>query len=296
MSGIYASISPSDVLYGQNFGITANGTTDDTAAFNAFMAACKAAGRKGELPRGTIRLASKPNDIDFAWDIGGKGYTTTVIIRDYNGSGHTGCLALVPGANGTRIHDLSIQSSSGKTAGSMISGVSSSSDAISGITLENLWLTTQGSDTQTSTICLDGTARTSGAIGIRDIYLTNVHCFGSNGYSARLLSCVGLVWNGGGVYAAGGTAASSGGLEIGGVGSVKTSNLSIEFTGCNGMNLTNCYDCQIISPITGAISGYSVNNANTCSYTCVYGHMSGTVAGNWLYSGVRRPSAAWAAT
>jgi hypothetical protein len=258
------------------------------------MAACKAGERKGELPRGTIRLASKPNDIDFPWDLGGKGIVTTTLLRDYNGSGTIGCLELVAGSSGARIHDMSIQSSSGKTAGSMIRGISSSGTAVSALILENLWITTQGTDTQSAGIVMDGSAKTSAPTGIRDISLKNVHIFGANGYSLQLTSVIGFSYHGGGVYSADGTATTSGGIIIAGATSNKSQYVAMGIVTCNGLNLTNCLDMNIRSAQIGSISGTSINNDGTCSFTQVQGHPAGTVVSNWVSSGIRRPSAAWA--
>ncbi len=283
------------VLYGSDYGIVADGITDDTAAFNTFMAACKAGERKGELQRGTIRFASKPNDIDFNWDLGGKGLVTTVIIRDYNGTGVVGCLNLTDGSSGTRIHDMSVQSSSGKTAGSMICVTSSTTYAISGISFENLWLTTGGTDTQTYTLYIDGTLKTTSPSGIRDVFLKNVHAFGATDFAVGIQSVIGLSWMGGGIYPAGGT---GNGVVIGGINTAnnKSTFINLNLSTCGGLNLTNCWYITINSPSIGLLAGVSVNNANTCSLTQIIGYPAGTVLGNWVDSGVRRPGAAFATT
>lgn len=291
----YAVQSIGDVLYGANYGIKGDGTTDNTAAFNAFMAACKASSKKGELPLGVIRLASKPNDIDFAWDLGGKGKLSTVLLRDYTQAGSTiGVLALIDGANGTRIHNLSVQSNTGTSGGVLISGICSSSSAIGSVTLENLYLTTTGTDTHVSVLNFDGSLRTASPIGFRGLSLKNVDCFGAVGYSVILKSVIGCSWNGGGIYPAGGTGVASGGLQITGTASVKSQYVSINLETSGGVNLTQCLDMKLDITSIGTISGLSVANDNTCSFTQVIGHNSGTVTGNWVSSGIRRTSAAFA--
>lgn len=289
-----------EVLYGADYGMVgdSNGTagngTDNTSAFNSFMAACKAGSGVGVLPKGMMRFASKPNDIDFYWSLGGKGPNGSLMLRDYNGSGTIGFLQYVAGANTSRLHDLAIYATSGTTAGSLIRCNSSSSVALSGLMFENLYLSTFGTDTYTNVIIFDGSAKTSAPIGIRDISLKNVHVFGANGYSVILYAAPGFSWMGGGVYPAGGTNAATGGINIGGTATEKSQYVTINITTCNGFNLTNSLDMQLISAQIGAISGVSVNNDSSCSFTCVYGHPAGTVASGWVSSGIRRPSAAWA--
>lgn len=274
-----------NTLYGSDYGIVADGVTDNTTAFNTFMAACKAGQYKGELPKGNIIFLSKPNDIDFGWDLGGKGLNSTVLVRKYNEVTSTnGLINLVANSSGARIHNMAIESASGQTGGCMISAISSASFAISGLVFENLWLSTFGSDTQTYTIYLDGSAKTTAPAGLRDASLKNVHVFGSTNYSAFLKSVIGLSWIGGGVYAAGGTNVLSGGVAIGGVASVKSQYVVIDIVVCNGLNLTNCYNVDITCPAIGSISGVSVNNDSTCTYTTIVGSLSGTLTTAWTNS------------
>lgn len=284
---IYASIaSPifTSTLYGSDYGIIADGVTDNTAAFNTFMAACKAGQYKGELPLGNIVFLSKPNDIDFAWDLGGKGLNGTVLIRKYNEATPTFGLINIVAASGTKIHDMAIESAASQTGGAMVSVTSTSIFANSGIVLENLWLSTFGSDTQTYSLYIDGSLKTTAPAGVRDVSLKNVHVFGSTNYSVFLKSIIGFSWVGGGVYPAGGTGILSGGIQISGVASVKSQYVSISIVTCNGLNLTNCTNLNLEIPVIGAISGISVNNDATCSLTSVTGSLSGTVVASWITS------------
>lgn len=280
------------ILYGSNYGITADGVTDDTTAFNTFMAACKAGQHKGELPSGTIRLGSKVNDVDFCWDLGGKGINNTLIKRDYSEAGTVGVLALTEGSGATRIHDMSIESASGTTGGSIISVVSTATYAISGVILENLWLSTLGSDTHANTLMFDGRSKTTAPYGLRDLCIKNVHAFGCTGFSVSMYSVIGGCWFGGGIYPAGGT---GNGLIIGGVAAnnnMKSSFITMDLSTCGDMNLTNCWYMKIAASSIGLKNGLSINNDTTCSLTQVFGQPSGTVGGNWTDSGIIRPGAA----
>lgn len=273
-----------NTLYGVDYGITVGGVVDNTAAFNAFMAACKAGNYDGELPLGTIRFASKPNNIDFGWNLGGKGLNGTILLRDYNETNDSTGILNIVGASGIKIHDMAIESASGKTGGCMISAISSSTFAISGLVFENLWLSTFGSNTQVYTLYLSGGMKTSAPTGIRDVSLKNVHAFGSTNFSVYLKSVIGLSWMGGGVYPAGGTGASSGGIAITGVTSNYSQYVTINVNTCGGLNLTKCVNLNINAPVIGSISGVSINNDNTCSRANIVGQLSGTQLNNWLNS------------
>lgn len=288
--------SSGETLYASDYGVVADGTTDDTAAFNSFMAACKAGQLKGELPKGTVLLNSKPNNIDFPWDLGGKGINGTVIKRNYSQAGSTGCLNLVDNSSASKIHDMAIESAAGTTGGSLISVVSSASFAVSGVILENLWLSTMGSDTHTNTIIFDGSAKTSAPNGVRDTSLQNVHVFGATGVSVLMTSVSGFSWFGGGIYPAGGTSTLSGGVQITGTSSNKSTYVTMDLPTTGGLNLTYTEVCKLSICSIGVISGVSINNDTSCRTTQVIGEPAGTVVGNWISSGIRRPGAAYSTT
>lgn len=286
----------SNILWGEDYGMVAGGS-DNTAAFNTFIAACKSGLKQGALGYGNFYFNSKPNDIDFTFILNGMGLDSTVLVRNYSEVGtYTGLLAFVDNSSGSRISNMAIESAAGKTGGSMISAICSSSFAISGLCFENLWLSTFGSNTQNCTLYLNGSSKTTAPTGLRDTSLKNVHVFGANGYSVVLSSVEGLGWFGGGVYPAGGTNAASGGIQIGGTSGNKSNDVTIMIPTSGGLNLTNCDFMSLHIANLGDISGTSVNNDNSCSDTCVYGQPSGTVAGNGVRSGIRRPGAAFSTT
>lgn len=284
------------ILNGLDYGIVADGITDNTVAFNNFMAACKAGPVRGELPKGTIRLASKPNNIDFNWNLSGKGILSTIILRDYaEGTSTNGCLNIVPNCSGATFQNFSIYASASSSGGALISAISSAGYAISALVFKNLMLKTYGTNTHVYSLFLDGILKTTGATGLRDTYLENVHVYGSSSYSAFLRSVIGFSWEGGGVYSTGGTG-NSGGILIGGAAGVRSEYVNIDITRCNGFNLTQCLQMVIESSGIGSLAGLSVNNAGTCSFTQVLGKPAGTIGANWVNSGIRRPSSGWSAT
>lgn len=291
---------PTHVLYGSDYGIVADadglgGGTDNTAAFNTFMAACKAGQKKGELASGLIGLGSKPNDIDFIWDLGGKGINTTQLIRNYSEAGGDSFIDIILNS-GTRIHNLSVYAASGTTGGTLVRAICPSNFAISHFALEDIIISSYGTDTHASGLVIDGRLRTISPIGSRVANLKNVHVFGSTDYSVYLLSLVGLNWFGGGVYPASGNAAASGAIYLSGVPTVKSQYVTIDIITCNGLNLTQCLNVKIDSANIGSVSGNSILTDSTCSLTQVTGALTGAFSGSWVTSGIRRPNAAWSAT
>ncbi len=285
-------VSTNEILYASNYGVSPD-SADNTSRFNTFMAACKAGQYKGELPKGNIRFLSKPNNIDFPFDLGGKGINGTVIIRDYIEAGSVGCFALVSGSSASRIHDMSIESAAGTSGGCIISVISPSDNAISGVILENLWLSTFGTDTHVNTLLFDGRLKITAPYGVRDLCIKNVHAFGGTGFSVAMYSVIGGSWMGGGIYPAGGT---GNGLIIGGINNInmKSSFITMDLSTCGDLNLTNCWYMKLAFSSIGLKSGVSINNDNTCSLTHVMGVTSGSVLNNWGDSGITRPGSGWA--
>jgi len=293
-----------EILYGINFGMVGDGVTDNTAAFNSFLAALSSGSHVGILPKGEFLFKSQPNSISFPIDLGGKGINNTVLVRDYNPSGGLGLINMLASAgncSGSRIHDMSIEAQAGTSGGCLIFAQSSSSIALGDIILENLWVTNIGAganDTQVNCIVFDGTLKSSAPNGIRSCDFKNVNVFGSTSYSVVISGAEGFTWHGGGIYGAGADTAFAGALQITGTPSVQSNYIDISFSTCNGMSLSQCNFVNITCPSIGAVltGGISISNDGTCTFTCVHGAPSGTVLGNWGHSGIRRPNAAFSVT
>lgn len=262
-----------------------DGVDDDSAEFDLFLDAVKASDSKtGCLDAGTFRFTTQADDIDSQVHLIGSGMGRTIILRDYNGTSGKGILAITEGANGTKIEGMSIIAKAGTTGGAALSIKSTSSYATSFITLENLNLSTFGSNSYDNTVIIDGTAKTSAPTGVRDISFKNVHIFGANGFSLSLQSVNGFSYHGGGVYPAGGTNAASGGIAIGGTSTNKSNYMTISLPACNGLNLTNSSYGLIDCTTIGAISGVSINNDTSAAYYRTRGTPTGSVLGNWQFS------------
>jgi hypothetical protein len=280
----------------KDFGAVGDGTTDDTAAYNSFIAAVAASDiRHGYLPKGKYRLTSQPADISTPIMLYGDGPDLTfgtIIFRDYNGTANKGVFHLVPGCNGTLIRDMAVMAAAGTSGGRMLSVVATAGGAPpSFLTFENLYLSTYGTDTCVNTVYIDGSLRTTAPIGCRDLSFKNCHIFGSAGFSLVLNGVIGCHIAGGGVYPAGGTNAASGAIQITAPGSPFFSQyVVIDVVTCDGFNLTHTNGAQLRSQSIGDVSGVSINAASTANQIAVYGSTSGTSTVSWTNSGVFRPT------
>lgn len=267
-----------------DYGLLGDDSTDNTSAFNTLLATVKNSGAAGVkriyFPKGTYRFGSKPSDIDFGVEIFGDGPTLSELVRNYNGSGQIGMLQLIGGANGSSIRNLAIRAASGTTAGSAIRILSDASNAVSFCVLEDLYLSTLGTDTWSNTLVIDGSAKTSAPVGARDISLRNCHVFGADGFSAVFDAVIGLSIAGGGFYPAGGTNAASGGISVEGDTSVESQYVHIDVVTVDDIQLVECADVTINSPVIGG----SITNVSTVARAVVTGRVSGTVQENWVDS------------
>ncbi|QDB71026.1 tail fiber protein [Bordetella phage vB_BbrP_BB8] len=262
----------------EQFGAKRDGS-DCTAVFNAALAACKRLGvKKLVFSYGHYNFKSRPNAIDFGISLVGCGVNATVLDRDYNESGQNALLDFVAGSNGSSVKNLAVISLAGTSGGCAIRLLSSADSAVSTVLLEDLWVTTKGTDTWNNGIVVDGSARVTPATGVRDTAFRNVHIFGASSYSLVLNHAVGFTYMGGGIYPAGGSTAQSGGIQIRGVDSTRASQyVLLNITGCGVLNMTNCKDVEAHIPV---IAG-AIENASSASNIAIYGKASGTVAYNW---------------
>lgn len=285
-----------------DFGADPTGTSSSTAAFNAAIAAAVANGRRRlYFPKGTYRFATRPDAITNGLILEGDGLNQTLLLRDYSQTGgpSEGFIRFASGtsstSNGSELRSMAIESNAGTSGGSLISIISSTTYAVSAILLEDLWLTTMGSNTHETVIYVDGTGKTSAPTGARDHVFRGVRVFGATGYSVVLLGVQGLSWVGGGIYAAGGTGAASGGIQIGGTTTVPSVNITLNFETMAYLNISNTTFAHITCGTIGSVSGISVGNAGSAQYVSLHvGYLNGTVLPNWTNSGVYRPTG-WSA-
>ncbi|OGO02362.1 MAG: hypothetical protein A2Y72_02215 [Chloroflexi bacterium RBG_13_53_26] len=271
----------------EDFGGVGDGATDNTAAFNSALAAAVASThRRLIIPAGSWLFNSKPNDIAAPVMLLGEGMSNTILVRNYTEATSTkGLIKIICSAG--HVRDLAIIAASGTTGGACLSAASTAAIDASGLTLENIWLSTYGGASGNNLeygLYIDGTAKTSAPAGARTNFIKNAHVFGANQANAALLGCVGLVWEGGGLYQAGST--TGGTLYIGGDATVKSSYVNVHVSNIGGkVQLSNCEYCRVVSPsITG-----DIENADTCTYSTVHGKTFGTNQNNWVSSGLTWP-------
>lgn len=264
-----------------DYGAVGDGVADDTVAYNNFITALNNDPKKrtGYLASGLFRLSAQPVAPRYGVNLIGDSVSTCALIRDYNGVAGVGLLDIRE--NGISARNFGIQSAPNRTGGSAISIVSSATYSCSFVTIEDMYLTSQGNNTWDNTIWIDGTAKTTPATGARDLAFRNVNVFGANGYSVYARGAQGWTWYGGGIFPASGTNAASGGLLITGTTAVPSVQVRMDIVSVAGINLTQCNDVRIEASRIGALAGVSINNDSTAADCRVIGEVSGTVAANW---------------
>jgi hypothetical protein len=279
----------------KDYGAVGDGTADDTTAFANFLTAVQTStsSRTGYIPKGTYKITSKPATITTGILLFGDGLNQTIILKSYNEGTGTNCfVTLGDNASGTTIRDMAINAASGTTGGCIVKILSSASTAVSGITFQNLWLSTFGTDTWQNGVVIDGSAKTSAPTGARDIHFSNVYLFGATGASLFVNGGIGISWTGGGIFPAGATLGSgSGAIYLNGTATVPNQYININTIAAWGLNLTETTDATIIIPQIGDVAGVSIANAATATKTTVIAHdLTGTIQNNWLTSYLLRLS------
>lgn len=282
------SVAPGTKLYNRihdifdlrDYGGINDGVTDNTSAFNNAIAAASSVNGSLYIPAGNWAFNSKPNDIVSRVKIYGDGLNSTVLLRNYNEAVPTTGFLNFVGVSGVTVSGIGMDATSTSSGGCLIAGKSTASIAGS-ITLEDLWLSELGSNNLSGIILLDGSAKSTGAIGFRDSAFRNVHAFGvdtTNAFSVSLKDIEGFSWYGGGLYPAGGTGAGAGQLQI--TGAIGSNNIDINFTTCAGIALDHVTDLMLRCP---AIAG-NISNASTALNCRIEGSVSGSVQTNWTAS------------
>ena len=263
-----------------DFGAVGDGVADDTAAHNAFMTTLNGSKRRtGYLGSGTFRLTSQPVAPTLGVTLFGDSPSSSVILRDYNGSAGVGVINIRE--NSVNLRSLMVKSAVGRTGGSAVSIRSTATYAASFTSLEDVVLTSDALNGWDNTLDIDGSLKTTAPSGARDISLRNVTVFGAAGFAARFASVKGLSWHGGAIFPASGNNAASGGLQITGTTANRSEIVRLDVWAANGVNLTHCDDVMLQIARIGAINGVSINNDTSANDCRVVGEITGTQLGNW---------------
>lgn len=270
----------SESLSGADFGMVGDGSTDNKTAFDNAVAAAIAGGDSLYIPPGNYRFNSRPTIITSPVCIYGSSMSSTVLERNYNQAGASGFITIQ--GLGVTLRGMSINAVAGTTGGSAVEISSTASLAVSFAVIEDVSMSTYGTNTWENTLLISGTSKTSAPIGTRDLALKNVHVFGALTKAVMVSGAVGLSWHGGGIYNAGGT---DGGLTITGDATVNSYYGQYSLNVISGdIVLSNCIYQTISAPV---ITG-GVLTSSTAQYCKVRGTITGTVQNNWANSGVER--------
>ena len=258
---------------------------DCAPAFDLAIAAAIASGiLTVYIPAGNYYFNTQPASITSAVRLVGDGLNSTVLIRNYNGSAGVGMINLAPGSSGAAIYSMAIDAASGTSGGHAIAATASAGAAVDGIVMEDLWISTFGTDTWVSGIHIDGTLRATGAVGVRETSLRNVNVFGAAMRAVTLLSVVNFSWHGGGMYTAGGTGAGS--ILIDGTASVDSTYVVVDVPTIQG-TVTTGYATYV--NIRATVIGGAIDNNGNSDYVTIDARVP-SYAMNWTNSGVRTPA------
>lgn len=264
----------------EDFGVVADGVTDDTAAFQ--RAANAAVGHTLVLPSGTIEIATAGGIVQTGRvRYVGDGVSSTTIRRAFSPSSDSiGAINLGSACTGTSFQNLAIKSKTGTTGGCLISAVAVLGAGSDFVDLWNVYLSFETADTHKYALYLDGSARTGAPIGIRDWNLKSAHLFGGTGGTVYAKGIIDFCWHGGGAYPGG---ATTGKIIIAGDATVGSNCVDIDIALIDALDLDRCQSLNIKA---GVLSNGIVNTANVTGANCFFGQTVGTIQANWVGSTV----------
>lgn len=257
----------------KDFGAVGDGVTDDAAAFVAAIAAAK----NVYVPAGTYEIGSNIS-VTTPVCIYGDGPGATIIERNYSPvSDAQGVFAFSGGGTTCSISGMTIRSKTGQTGGCLVSIVSGASDNLGLYRFDWVNFTTTGTSTHQYTFYTDGTAKISGAIGIRGLDFTACSIFGGGISSLLVKGVLKFSFIGGGCYPAGGVAGSN--VSITGSATVPTQSFVFLPADCS---CPISFDHAELGIFGCGIMGAVTNTANTEN---VYGFgFTGSLQQNWVNS------------
>lgn len=259
----------------REFGPDPSGTLDMSAKYNDFLAAVEnlanGSTRRGFIPQGVYRFTQQPNCVSVPVQIFGATDGATQLDRDYNGSGTTGLMCAISGSSTSLFKNIIVNSRVAHTGGSLMSIITTDVAGNIGLmTLENIKLTTDGSCTNDYGLYVDGSFTTSGAKGVRNLNMKNVHAFGAAISSVSFIGVVGVTWHGGSQEEAGCNTPSNAGIRIDGTTDVPSTNIVISIeSALDGIALSHVSNVNITLASLGDNGGVSVDDDSSVSYARV---------------------------
>ena len=264
---VTAGVTPTNYDYPPGhafrYGMSNDGTTDNTSAFNNAVLACTAGYYTLWVPGGTYRFASRPNTIGNPISIRAEARGATFFLKDYNeATASNGFISSNSGA--LFLENLYIYANTGRTGGAGIKltaqagGASPDYSTIRGCVVTGL----SGTGTWNYAIYLDGSARTSAPEGIRDITIENCDFFAATTEIATFTSCNNLKISNTAFFPAGGT---SNDIRINGAGANTSNNVIIHTNFVEDINIVDAAWVTIVA----AVNIQNINNTATVSNVLV---------------------------
>lgn len=245
------------------------GSFNNTTALNTYQSYMTVKGSTLLLLGGCqYTFNSQPNAFapTAPW-IQGSGLNNTTILRNFNGSAGVGFIQIT-GASGAMLRGFALNAADGTTGGDMINIKATSVTGSDGSVIEDISISPAGSaDAYVRGFVIDGSAKVTGAIGTRDTSIRNLNVFGASDTSVYLLDTIGLSWNGGGAFVAGGTGSFTGGMQA--IGSVLFTPAYLDvkvFTFGGNVSLQFCTSCTVMTSVFG---GTVTLDANTTASTII---------------------------
>lgn len=237
--------------------------------------------------RGTAYCNTLPNDIDFKLCARGHGKRSTIFVKNFVSSNvEEGIFNFREGANGSVLEAFQClgdtgSRSGGAGTGSLVNFVASATGAPDYCTLREYVLTNTGGTSNSMveySLHIDGTARTTAPIGIRDLDISDGYVFGGEEGSAQVLGVV----NANVKFSAFAAGGDSSRVRISGTSSVKTQSVKFEFPVIAG-DLS--IDQSLKLAITGNVGG-DLTNASSAEYIAFFGNVAGSAQKFWVRSRV----------
>jgi hypothetical protein len=286
-------VPTSEVWLKADFGAVGDGTSDDTAAVHAFLAACKTA--LCHMEPGSYRVTTAPKKMNYAIRLQGAGLDASEFIRDYDEVSGRGFLHFegVPAGRSPLLGNFSISSAANHSGGHALVAVSTPDETFGNMLVEHVKFSTYGVNSWDSTVLLDGTQKTTGARGLRAVNFDNCLIFGAAGYSLVLRGVIDFRYEGG-IYAAGGTSSHGGGILITGTTDVPSSGILFTGNAFGYFNLSHVIGMKVIaaSGIAGQVLDgvqVAIDNDSTVDRVQIIAEPYGTVGHNWTRSSVILP-------
>jgi hypothetical protein len=277
----------------QDFHAVGDGTSDDTAAVHAFLAACKTVTCRMEA--GSYRVTAAPKKMDYPIRLEGAGIDASEFIRDYDEVSGKGFLHFegVAAGRSPLLGNFSISSARNRAGGHALVAMSTPDQAFGNMRVEHVKFSTYGVNSWDSTVLLDGTQRTTGARGLRAVNFDSCLIFGAAGYSLVLKGVVDFRYDGG-IYAAGGSGSQSGGIMITGTLDVPSSGILFTGDAFGYFNLSHVTGMKVIaaSGIAGQVFGdvqVAIDNDSTVDRVQIIAEPYGKVGHNWTHSSIILP-------